>query len=112
MNVLHILLGSAVLLCSAVAGVGAFWPDRIATFWSWATAGHVVLGVQVATGFLISTTGSGGPGAVHLLLPLSALIVILMVRGARGEDSPRDVLLASWLAVVAAVFAMVTGFTA
>ncbi|HLF40510.1 MAG TPA: hypothetical protein VI854_03440 [Acidimicrobiia bacterium] len=112
MNVLHILIGSAVLGCNAVAGVGAFRPERIAVFWSWATAGQVVLGIQIATGFLISSTGSGGPGGIHLLFPVAALAVVLMVRGSRGEDHPRDVLWASWAPVAAAAVAMITGFTA
>ena len=111
MNLIHVVIGAAVLGFNAAAGVGAFWPDRMERFWGWATAGHSVLALQVVTGFLISGSGSEGPGAAHFMLPIAALVIVLMVRGSQGHEHPRWVLWASWVPVAAAVFAMVTGFS-
>jgi len=105
----HVVLGVMVLVLSLIAGVRTF--IRGGDEWSAGVAAvaHLALGLQVAAGFLLFT--SGGPGPAHALVPAAALGAVVVVRVSRGEAHPRDVLAVSWAVAAAATFGLATGLS-
>lgn len=107
MTAFHVALGATVLALNLLAGVGAFTRSGTERFAGIAVGAHLALGLQVAAGFLMFT--SGGPGPAHALVPVAALGAVVAVRVGRGEAHPREVLAVSWAAVAAAVFGFASG---
>lgn len=107
MTIVHVGLGLTVLALNFASGIGAFLRDGLERLAGLTAGAHVLLGVQVATGFLLFS--ADGPGGAHVLLPVAALGVVVAVRVGRGEHHPREVLLASWAPVAAGAFSLASG---
>lgn len=97
MNLLHVVLGGAVVLLNGVGGVQALvrGAGEVPGMASW---GHGALGVQLASGFFLLTGTTGGPGVAHVALPFGALAMVLGVRVLEGPARLRAIGAASLLA--------------
>jgi hypothetical protein len=115
MMLIHLVVGTAVVGLTVVAGA-AFFLGRprsaLASIAGWALG---LLIVQAATGMFLLTATEGGPGPLHIALPMLALAAAAAVRLAKPEPARgRDPLLgaAYSLAAAGALVGLITGLTA
>jgi hypothetical protein len=111
MMLIHLLVGTAVVGLTIVAGVAFFLgrPSSVGTIAAWALG---LLIVQAATGMFLLTATEEGPGPLHIVLPMIGLAAAAVVRLARSEPAPRRDPLAGVvysLVAVGALVGLVTG---
>ena len=115
MMLIHLVVGTAVVGLTVVAGV-AFLLGRprsaLASIAGWALA---LLIMQAATGMFLLTATEEGPGPLHIALPMLALAAAAAVRLAKPEPTrgPDPLLGAVYsFAAVGAIVGLITGMTA
>ena len=109
MTLFHLVLGVAVVLLNAAAGVRLLLEKHTegdAVLAGWA---HAALGLQAASGFFLFTATEEGPGILHVILPIAALGGVIAARVMSDTSTSRAVGAASLVAAGTSVFAFVTG---
>lgn len=115
MILIHLVVGTAVVGLTVVAGIAFFLGQpgsALASIAGWALG---LLIVQSATGMFLLTATEEGPGPLHIALPMLGLAAAAVVRLAKPEPAPgRDPLLGAVysLAAVGALVGLITGLTA
>lgn len=115
MILIHLVVGTAVVGLTVVAGIAFFLGQpgsALASIAGWALG---LLIVQAATGMFLLTATEEGPGPLHIALPMLGLAAAAVVRLAKPEPARgRDPLLGAVysLAAVGALVGLITGLTA
>ena len=90
----HIVLGAAVLILSAIAAVwgGAAWFRQRASvwFWYWLRAAQDAVAVQVLLGTLLVFLGNDAGDRLHYLSGALPLVVSLFAEGARAGAASQE----------------------
>jgi len=115
MMLIHLVVGTTVVVLTVLAGVAFFLGhprSALASIAGWALG---LLIVQAATGMFLLTATEEGPGPAHIALPLLALAAAAAVRLVKPEPTRgADPFLGAVysLAAAGALVGLITGLTA